>query len=319
MKKTFCLAVVLALVFACAAGADPLPGGTKLVFTTGGAQGTYYGFGGVLASKVSEKTPTKITTISSGGAKANIEAMDDGDAQLAFIQSDVGAYAYKGTRLFDESITNFSTVAALYMEQVQIVTLNPDIKTVADLKGKNVSVGAAGSGTYFNALDLMKVYELDFNSDIKPTYQSFGDSVEALQDGKIDAAFIVAGAPTVAVTSLAATNKIYLVGIDDEHILKLRAESPYYSMSVIPKNVYGTDEDVTTVAVGAVVVARDDVLVSDVYNFLWGVFENKDEITAAHAKGADLDLNFAASYSAVPYHPGAVKYFGEKGMNVSGK
>lgn len=319
MKKIISLALVLALVSAFGAYADPMPGGTKLIFTTGGAQGTYYGFGGVLAGKVGEKTSTTVTAITSGGSKANIEAMDDGDAQLGFVQSDVGAYAYRGTRLFDEAIKDFSTVANLYMEQVQIVTLNPSIKTVADLKGKNVSVGAAGSGVYFNAVDLLKVYGLDIDKDIKPTYQSFGDSVEALQDGKIDAAFIVAGAPTTAVTSLAATKKVYLVGVDDAHIMALLGESPYYSKNVIMKEVYNTDDDVFTVAVGAVVVARDDVSEADVYNFLYGIFENKDEITAAHAKGSELDLNFAASYIAVPYHPGAIKYFGEKGIRVSGK
>ena len=319
MKKLITLAAVLALVLACSAYADPMPGGSRLIFTTGGAQGTYYGFGGVLAGKVGEKTSTTITAITSGGSKANIEAMQDGDAQLGFVQSDVGAYAFRGTRLFDERVTDFSTVANLYMEQVQIVTLDPNIKTVADLKGKNVSVGAAGSGVYFNAVDVLKAYGLDIDKDIKPTYQSFGDSVEALQDGKIDAAFIVAGAPTTAVTSLAATKKVYLVSLDDEHIIKLLAESPYYSKNVISKNLYNTDDDVVTVAVGAVIIARDDVPEADVYNFLYAVFENIAEITAAHAKGAELNVGFAASYTAVPYHPGEVKYYSEKGMKVSGK
>ena len=318
MRKIVAAAVML-MMLAGAAFADGMPGGTKLVFTTGGAQGTYYGFGGVLAGKVGEKTSTTITAITSGGSKANIEAMDDGDAQLGFVQSDVGAYAYKGTRLFEEKITNFSTVANLYMEQVQIVTLDPTIKTVEDLKGKNVSVGAAGSGVYFNAVDALEAYGLDINKDIKATYQSFGDSVEALQDGKIDAAFIVAGAPTTAVTSLAATRKVYLVGFDDEHILWLIAKSPYYSMNVIKPEVYGTEEETVTVAVGAVVIARDDVSEADVYNFLTGVFDNKEEITKAHAKGAELDMKFAASYTAVPYHPGAVKYYGEHDMKVAGK
>ena len=318
MKK-FAVAFMLLALLAGAAMAEPMPGGTKLIFTTGGAQGTYYGFGGVLAGKVGETTSTTVTAITSGGSKANIEAMDDDDAQLGFVQTDVGAYAYKGMRLFEEKITNFSTVANLYMEQVQIVTLDPKIRTVADLKGKVVSVGAAGSGVYFNAVDVLKAYGLDIEKDIQPTYQSFGDSVEALQDGKIDAGFIVAGAPTTAVTSLAASKKVYLVSFDDEHILKLIAESPYYSKNVIAKDVYNTDEDVTTVAVGAVVIARDDVREADVYNFLYAIFENKDAIAAAHAKGNDLDLNFAVSYTAVPYHPGAIKYFAEKGLNVTGK
>jgi hypothetical protein len=296
-----------------------MEGGTSLNFTTGGDQGTYYGFGGVLAGKVSETTSTTVTAITSGGSKANIEALEMGDAQLGFVQSDVMAYAYNGTRLFEGApVTNISTVASLYMEQVQIVTLDENIKSVADLKGKNVSIGAAGSGVYFNAIDVLGVYGLA-ESDINPTYQSFGDSTEALQDGKIDAAFVVAGAPTTAVTSLAATKPVYLVSLDDEHIEKLIAESPYYSKNTISKDAYGTPEDVNTVAVGAVVIANDDVSVADVYNFLYGVFENVDAITAAHAKGAELDLDFAASVTSIPYHPGAVKYFAEKGKTVTGK
>ena len=147
------------------------------------------------------------------------------------------AYAYTGTNLFDTKIDGFSTVAALYMEQVQIVTVDPSIKTVADLKGKNVSIGAAGSGVYFNAVDVLGVYGLTEN-DIKPTYQSFGDSADALKDGKIDAAFIVAGAPTTAITDLATTKDVGLVSLDDEHITTLLANSDYYSKTVIAKDVY---------------------------------------------------------------------------------
>jgi len=318
MKKIVSLvlaAIMMLALTACGGGK-----GGNLTFTTGGDQGTYYGFGTVLAGKVSDKTATKVTAITSGGSKANIEAMQAGDAQLGFVQSDVAAYAYNGTRLFEESgkVDNFSTVAALYMEQVQIVTLDPSIKSVADLAGKNVSIGAAGSGVYFNAVDVLGAYGIDADNDITPTYQSFGDSVEALQDGKIDAAFVVAGAPTTAITSLAATRQVYLVSLDDEHIDALVAESPYYSKNVISKDAYGLTEDATTVAVAAVVIARNDVSDDDVYNFVSTIYENIDEITSAHAKGAELDLDFAASYGSVPYHAGAAKYFAEKGITVNG-
>ncbi len=295
-------------------GLSAKDGGTSLTFTTGGDQGTYYGFGGVLGGKVGETTSTTVTAVPSGGSKANIENMDLGDAQLGFVQSDVMAYAYNGERLFDTKIDSFSTVAALYMEQVQIVTLNPDIKTVADLKGKSVSVGDQGSGVYFNAVDVLAAYDLDVEKDIKPQYLSFGDSAENLQDGKIDAAFVVAGAPTTAVTTLAASRDVYLVSLDDEHIEKLIAASPYYSKNVISKDAYGTPEDVTTVAVGAVVIARNDVSDADVYNFLYGVFENIG--TLGHDKAKELDLEFASSVTAVPYHSGAVAYFADKGITV---
>ena len=298
--------------------------GVELRFSTGGDQGTYYGFGSVLAGQVTNATNTKVVAITSGGSKNNIENLEDEYAELGFVQTDVGAYAYQGTRLFGEKVDCFSTVANLYMEQVQIVTLNPDIKTVADLEGKSVSVGDSGSGVYFNAMDVLNAYGIgDIDKDgkftkINATYQSFGDSAEALQDGKIDAAFVVAGAPTTAITSLAATKTVYLVSLDDEHIDKLIAESPYYSKTTISGAYEGTP-DATTVAVGAVVIARDDVSEDDVYNFISTIFENIDTITQAHAKGAELNLEFAASYAAVPYHPGAAKYFAEKGITVPTK
>ena len=323
MKKL--LAVLLAVAMICALGvtafADdavaPKDGGSKVTFTTGGEAGTYYGFGSVLAQKVSDVTSTNVTAITSGGSAANIDAIDIGDAQLGFSQSDVLAYAYAGERTFEEigAIDSFSIVAPLYMEQVQIVTLNPDIKTVADLKGKAVSIGAAGSGVYFNAIDVLGAYGLT-EDDIKPTYQSFGDSAEALQDGQIDAAFVVAGAPTTAITSLAASKSVYLVSLDDEHIDALIEASPFYSKAVIPADTYGMPEDATTVAVSAVVIAANDVADVDVYNFLCGVYENLDDLAKVHDKANELSLEFASSFVGVPYHAGAVQYFADKGIEV---
>ena len=322
MKKLLAvlLAVVMAFALSATAFADdaaPKDGGSKVTFTTGGEAGTYYGFGSVLAQKVSEVTSTNVTAISSGGSAANIDALDIGDAQLGFSQSDVLSYAYTGERTFEElgAVDTFSVVAPLYMEQVQIVTLNPDIKSVADLKGKSVSIGAAGSGTYYNAIDILGVYDLT-EDDIKPTYQSFADSAEALQDGQIDAAFIVAGAPTSAVTSLAATHAVSLVSLDDEHIDALIESSPFYAKAVIDADTYGMAEDVSTVAVSAVVIAGNDVADVDVYNFLCGVFENLDDLAKVHDKANELSLEFASSFSGVPYHPGAVQYFADKGIEV---
>lgn len=302
-----------------ASGLAPKDGGTNLTFTTGGETGTYYGFGNVIGGKVGDLTSTTINTISSGGSQANIENMDMNDAQLGFVQSDVMAYAYNGERTFAETgaVTNFSTVANLYMEQVQIVTVDPSIKTVDDLKGKRVSIGAPGSGVFYNAVDVLGIYGLDVEKDITPTYQNFNDSAEALKDAQIDAAFVVAGAPTVAVTDLASAREISLVSLDQEHIDALIASSPYYSANTISAETYNLAEDTTTVAVGAVVIARNDVSEADVYNFLYGTFE--DIANLSHGKAAELDLDFAASVTAVPYHPGAVAYFADKGITVPGK
>ncbi len=299
-------------------GGAPSSNGS-LTFTTGGDQGTYYALGSVLAGQVSATTGTKVTAITSGGSQANILALSDGDAQLGFVQSDVMSYAYSGTNLFNSPVPGFSTVAALYTEQVQIVTLDPNLKSIADLAGKTVSVGDAGSGTYFNAVDILNAYGIDAENDINPVYESFGTSADSLQDGKIDAAFVVAGAPTNAITSLAASKTVYLISLDDAHINALISSSPYYTRNVIPASTYNLPADVTTVAVGAVVIARDDASEDDVYNFASGVFEHLDAVASSHAKGAELNLDFAASVTSVPYHPGAARYFAEKGFDVPTK
>ena len=335
MKKflTLALAAVMTLTLLAGCGDNSTPAGSgsnapaggDLIFTTGGETGTYYAFGGVIAQDVSANTATNVTAISSDGSKANVLLLQSGDAQLGFCQSDVMAYAYNGTSTFADTgaYTEFSTVANLYMEQVQIVTCDPDIKTVADLEGKKVSVGAAGSGVYFNAVDILSAYGLgDLNdkgefTQIIANYQSFGDSADSLTDGTIDAAFIVAGAPTNAISSLATTKDVYLVSLDDAHIDTLLASSPYYSKTTIPADTYPGTPEATTVAVGAVVIARDDVSEDDIYNFVSDIYENAANLS--HGKASELDLTFAASVTAVPYHPGAAKYFAEKGITVPTK
>lgn len=332
MKKILALIMTLTLAIslcACGGGSgdstQAAGGGDNLRFVTGGESGTYYAFGSVIAQHATNNAGINVTGIVGNGSQANIVEMQDGNAELAFCQSDVMAYAYQGVNLFEEPVDCFSTVAALYNEQVQIVTLNDDIKTVADLEGKNVSVGAPGSGVYFNAVDILSAYGIgDMDEDgkftkINATYQAFGDSADALKDGKIDAAFIVAGAPTTAVTDLATTKNVNLVSLDDEHIDALLAKSPYYSKVTIAKDAYNTAEDITTVAVGAVILAKDTVSEDAVYALTKDIFDNYESLTDAHAKYAELSLEFATSVTSVPYHPGAVKYFAEKGIEVSAK
>ena len=320
MKKIIAIVALLCMVFAlCACGGSSKE--EALTFVTGGETGTYYGFGSVIAQYVSANTDLSVTAVTSNGSQANIEDMDAGSYQLGFCQSDVMSYAYAGTNLFAESgaVDSFSVVASLYMEQVQIVTMNPDIKTVEDLRGKSVSIGALGSGVYYNAIDVLGVYGMT-EADINPVYQSFSDSAESLKDGKIDAAFIVAGAPTTAITDLSTTKTAYLVSLDDEHIDSLLSASPYYTKHIIPAGTYnGQDEDVTTVAVGAVILARDDVSEDAIYAFTADIFDNAADLVSSHAKYGELSTEFGASITSVPYHPGAAKYFAEKGFDVATK
>ena len=230
------------------------------------------------------------------------------------------SYAYEGTNVFaDEgAVTNFSTLGTLYEEQVQIVTCDPDIKSPADLKGKAVSVGAANSGTYFNAVDILGAYGLTID-DIDAQNLNFADSTEGLQDGKIDAAFVVAGAPTTSIETLSASKTAYLVALDDEHVDALMKASPYYSKATIPAGTYGLKEDVTTVSVGAVVIVRDDVSEDAVYALTADIFDNAANLTENHAKYAEVSVEKGASVTTVPYHAGAAKYFKEKGIEVPTK
>ena len=321
MKKFFALilALVMSLSLVACGGGDGDGSSAKLRFVTGGESGTYYAFGSVIAQHATNNAGINVVGLVGNGSQANIEELQAGNADLAFCQSDVMAYAYQGTNIFDAKVDCFSTVAALYTEQVQIVTVDPSIKTVADLKGKNVSIGAAGSGVFFNAVDILGAYGLDVEKDINPTYQSFGDSADALKDGKIDAAFIVAGAPTTAITDLATTKAVSLVSLDDEHIDKLLASSPYYTKCTIPADVYGLDADTTTVGVGAVILARDDVSEDAIYALCADIFDNAADLVSSHAKYGELSLEYAASITSVPYHAGAVKYFAEHNMTVAGK
>lgn len=318
MKQVFTLILALIMIISLVACGSETNESGSLTFTTGSETGTYYAFGIVMGDKVSDSTDTQVTVVSSNGSQANIEALMAGDADIAFAQSDVIAYGYNGTRLFADigAVTNFSTVAAMYMEQVQIVTLDPSIKSVSDLAGKRVSIGAVGSGVYYNAMDILGVYGMTEN-DITPSFYDFGKTIGALQDGEIDAGFVVAGAPTNAVASLAAEKDVYLVSLDDEHISALIASSPYYAKNTIGSEVYGTADDVTTVGISAVVIASDDASDVDVYNFISAVFNNLDAL--AHDKAKEVSLDFAASVTDVPYHPGAARYFSEKGFTVPSK
>lgn len=295
-------------------------GSKGLSMGTGGPAGTYYAFGGILCQVVGGDLDISMTAVTTGGSAANLESMGT-VYQLATVQSDVMTYAFEGTNSFAESgaLNNFRVLCALYAETVQIVTIDPSIKSVADLKGKSVCVGDQGSGTYYNTIDVLKAYGMTLD-DINPVYQSFDASTESVQDGKIDAAFLCAGAPTPAVATLASAKKINLVSIDDEHMEKLLKDCPYYASYTIPAGTYdGLDVDTQTITVKATLICSANLTDECAYNIVKSIFDNKDAITALHAKGAELDLTFATEGIAVPFHDGAAKFFSENGIDVKTK
>ena len=293
-------------------------GQTRMMFGTGGTAGTYYAYGGVLAQYMTNYSDGKVTAVSSGGSKVNIQSIQDGDFQLGFTQSDVAANAWNGTKSFaqDGPTHDFRVLGALYDETVQLFSMDPDIRTVGDLRGKRVSIGEAGSGVYFNALDVLEAAGLTID-DIKPQYQSFDASKEALKDGMIDAAFIVAGAPTPAITELATTNGVSFVPIDKDLRDKMLADHPYYAAQDIPAGTYpGQDEEVGTIAVKATVIVSKDLSEDLVYQMTAAIFDHIDDIAAENAKGSELSIENAVSVEAAPFHAGAAKYYREKGYEV---
>ena len=316
MKKIISMALtfVLALSLVACGGAST----SKMTMGTGGTSGTYYGYGGVLGQYIKNKAGIDVVVVSTDGSKANIQGIAAGDYQLGTVQSDVMSYAWEGTRSFESEgkVENFRVVAGLYAEAIQLVTMDPEIKSVADLKGKSVSIGAPGSGVYFNAVDVLTAAGLS-EADINAQYQSFADSADALKDGKIDAAFIVAGAPTPAITELCTTNDAYLVPIDGEVADNLMASCPFYTVYDIPAGTYeGQTEDVQTVTVKATLIVSADASEEAVYSLTAAIFDNIDAISAENAKGAELSIENATSGMTVPFHAGAAKYFSEKGVQV---
>ncbi len=316
MKRMISLALVLVMVLALAACGST--GGSKMTMGTGGTSGTYYAFGGVLGQYIKNNANIDVTVVSTDGSKANIQGIDAGNYQLGTVQSDVMAYAWEGTRSFEEEgkIDSFRVIGGLYAESVQLITMDSSIKSVADLAGKSVSIGAPGSGVYFNAVDVLAAAGLTVD-DIKPQYQSFADSTDALKDGKIDAAFIVAGAPTPAITELCTTNDAWLVPIDGEIADKLMTDCPFYTVYTIPAGTYeGQEEDVQTVTVKATLIVSADASEEDVYNLTAAIFDNVTAIASEHGKGAELSIENATSGMTAPFHAGAAKYFAEKGVEV---
>ncbi|MDR3311914.1 MAG: TAXI family TRAP transporter solute-binding subunit [Spirochaetaceae bacterium] len=320
MKKTvfFAAAVLLVLTSGLYAGGgkekssgEELP--ARIRMATGGNTGTYYAYGSAVGQILKEKTGIDVIVQSTGASKANIQLMDAGEVELALVQNDVMDYAWRGVDLFNGTkIQSFSALAALYPEAIQVVATSA-IKTIADLKGKSVSVGDAGSGTEFNAWQILAAYGIA-TTDINKQNLSFGASAEALRDGKIDAFFCVAGAPTTAITELAISKDVVLLEIDDAHAAQIIQQYPFYAKFNVPAGSYrGTNKNTQTLAVKSTLIVSPKLSEAAVYILTKALFENKDAIGAAHAKGKELDPGYAVSSISTPFHPGATKYFKEIG------
>ena len=326
VKKALSLVLVLVMIMSVVAcgnkggsGAAASSGQVKkITLASGGTSGTYYGFSGVIAQRLNEtlKDKLKINVVSTGASKVNVQMIDDGDADIAIVQNDVMSYAYNATDMFSGSkpITSFSAIASCYPESVQIVA-SKAINSIDELKGKKVSVGDAGSGTEFNAKQILEAYGMDINSDIIKSNQSFADSCDALKNGTIDAAFVTAGHPTVAVTELASNFDFNILPVDQDHANQLISKYGFYAPVTIEKDTYPVlTSNVNTVAVMATYIANNNLDEETVYEFTKGLFEEKANFN--HQKAALLNIETGVSGIAIPFHSGAARYYKEQGKDV---
>ncbi|MBQ6951424.1 MAG: TAXI family TRAP transporter solute-binding subunit, partial [Clostridia bacterium] len=209
-----------------------------------------------------------------------------------------------------EQITSFSVVSSLYAEYVQIVTrADSGINSIADFAGKRISIGAAGSGVYTNALHILEAAGLTLD-DIDAQYLSFSESADGLKNKQIDAAFICAGIPNAAITELGSTVDVKLIALTDEEVKNLIAAHPTYANLKLPAATYGLEEDVNCVAITALLVCSNNLDEELVYNMTKALYEQEGILT--HAKAAEITLDSAfVGVGDLPLHPGAQRYYQE--------
>ncbi|WP_407676525.1 TAXI family TRAP transporter solute-binding subunit [Perspicuibacillus lycopersici] len=324
IKSLLLLSILMVLTLALAAcGSDSSNGdgdgggdGDKpkfLQMVTGGTSGTYYPLGGEIAQIITDETGIQTDAVASNASAENVASLRDGDAEIGFVQTDVMAYAVEGINAFEgKPVDNVLALASLYPETIQIVTAaDSDINSVEDLKGKTVSVGAPASGTYVNAEQILEVYGMTMD-DIDVQNLDFDESTGGIQDGNIDAAFITAGAPTGAIEGLAATTPVKIVPLEQDKIAALIEKYPYYAEDTVPAGTYQLEEDVSTVAVLAMLAISDSVSEDVAYDITKAIFENADSLT--HAKAEYITLESALDGIGMKLHPGAEKYYKEQGI-----
>jgi TRAP transporter TAXI family solute receptor len=288
---------------------------------TGGTGGTYYPLGGMLAQLISNKAVVdgkkiSATAESAGASVANVKLLGNKDIESAFVAADILDAAYNGKGQFNGSpIKNVRALGALYPETVQLIAkADSGINSVKDLKGKSVSSGSPGSGQYQLLTDLLTVYGLK-RSDIKEDLSSFTQAVDKIKDGNLDATLITAGVPTAAVTDFAQSHALKVVPLSGAEIGELLKQQPYYTKVQLPANSYkGQAAPVDTLAVMAVWSTYAEVPDNVAYEVTKALYENVAIMGQVHVQGKNINLATAMAVGTAPIHPGALKYYKEKGI-----
>jgi len=285
---------------------------------SGWVVGVYYPMAGAISSIAHKNlSDIKITVESSGASIANAKLIASGDADMAIMQNDTAFYALQGVKpMFDKTIPNIRGITSLFQEHCQIqARKDSKIASVADLKGKRVCVGPLGSGTELNAMQILEAYGMKFEDFSKVERLTATESSDYLKDGRIDAAFYSVGVGAAGLADTAITVDSVIVPVDGSQRDALMKKYPFFTKAVVPKGSYkGVDQDVPTVAVMAILVARAEMEEAMAYQITKAIFENLADIGNAHARGKEVKLETALNGMSIPLHPGAEKFFKEKGI-----
>lgn len=310
---TFCLALAVAVgVAGCGGGKS---GENFVNIATGGTAGTYYPIGGAIADIINKDVKdVNASAQSTGASVANINMLSDKQVDLAIVQNDIAYYALNGTEMFEKKIENLRGVASLYPETCQFVTLEGSgINSIADLKGKRVAVGAAGSGVEGNVRQILKAYGMTYD-DINAQFLSFAEGATALKDGTVDVACLTAGYPTASVQDIASQKQIRLIPLDSDKIDALIADYPFYTRTSIPANTYqGFSAEVPTVSVMAILITTDKMTDQLGYDITKAIFTNTDKLSASHSAAKAISKETALNgMNFIKMNPGAEKFLKEK-------
>jgi uncharacterized protein len=321
MKRRGFVIAALALSAALIAGAA-LGQGLNIAIATGGTGGVYYPLGGGMANVLSKYVPgMQATARVTGGSVDNLKLIGSQQSEVALVMVDAALDALKGEDKFKGSPVEVRTLMVLYPNRMHVVTIDgTGIEKMSDLKGKRVSTGSPGSATEVMAFRLIEAAGLDKDKDMKRERLGVAESVNAIKDRKIDAFFWVGGLPTAAVTDLGATPNVKLKLIDHaDAVDKMNAKyNNLYTTGVIPAKTYpGQDKDNAIAVVQNILVANAKMADQVAYDIVKTFIEKRDELVVVHAEAQSITLeNQSTKNSPIPWHPGALKFFAEKGVKM---
>jgi TRAP transporter TAXI family solute receptor len=293
----------------------------NLSIGTGATGGVYYALGGGLAKVLTDKLPgTQVTAEVTGASIDNLKFIRSGKMDIGFTMADSASDAVQGVEKFKDNKVEARTLAALYPNHAQIVTTEgTNIKVVADLKGKRISTGSPGSGTEIVALRILDALGLDKDKDVTRERLSINESVDALKDGKIDAFIWLGGLPTAAVTDLATTPGTKLKLLDHAQVADAmnKKYGQLYTKGSIPAKVYpGQEKPVSNIQVWNLLVVDSKMNDELAYKITKTLFDSQPDLVQVHKEAMNISLKNQGSASPIPYHPGAKKYYKEKGLTV---